>query len=159
MHPFAPYVLHSYYRATGWNEDNLYSNLTRSSNAILDFSVPRGLHLSVSKSPNAFFNTSYTMNALPSLNGSVGYIFSSRELDIKNSSDVHLKDMVEHFRVYAQPRRPEGQDEVWLAGERVDTRGDRLPSLRSLTHTYWSTGRIVFDSLIPHSSGTGCGYL
>lgn len=122
MHPFAPYVLHSYYRATGWNEDNLYSNLTRSSNAILDFSVPRGLHLSVSKSPNAFFNTSYTMNALPSLNGSVGYIFSSRELDIKNSSDVHLKDMVEHFRVYAQPRRPEGQDEVWLAGERVDTR-------------------------------------
>ena len=31
MHPFAPYVLRSYYKATGWNEDNLYANLTRSS--------------------------------------------------------------------------------------------------------------------------------
>lgn len=137
MHPFAPYVLRSYYRATGWNEDNLYSNLTRSSNAILDFAVPRGLHLSVSKSPNAFFNTSYTMNALPSLNGSVGYIFTSRELDIKNSSDVNLKDMTEHFNVYAQPRRPEGQEEVWLAGERVDTRDYLLYG-----RLYLPTGRL-----------------
>lgn len=32
MHPFASYVLRSYYKATGWNEDNLYANLTRSSN-------------------------------------------------------------------------------------------------------------------------------
>ncbi|KIO12797.1 hypothetical protein M404DRAFT_12922 [Pisolithus tinctorius Marx 270] len=137
MHPFAPYVLRSYYRATGWNEDNLYSNLTRSSNAILDFAVPRGLHLSVSKSPNTFFNTSYTMNALPSLNGSVGYIFTSRELDIKNSSNVNLKDMTDHFNVYAQPRRPEGQEEVWLAGERVDTRDYLLYG-----RLYLPTGRL-----------------
>ena len=32
MHPFATYVLRSYYKATGWNEDNLYANFTRSSN-------------------------------------------------------------------------------------------------------------------------------
>ncbi len=32
MHPFASYVLGTYYKATGWNEDNLYANLTRSSN-------------------------------------------------------------------------------------------------------------------------------
>ena len=31
MHPFASFVLRSYYKATGWNEDNLYANLTRSS--------------------------------------------------------------------------------------------------------------------------------
>ncbi len=29
MHPFATYVLRSYYKATGWNEDNLYANFTR----------------------------------------------------------------------------------------------------------------------------------
>lgn len=34
MHPFASYVLRSYYKATGWNEDNLYANLTRSSNGV-----------------------------------------------------------------------------------------------------------------------------
>ncbi|EIN10609.1 mitochondrial distribution and morphology protein 10 [Punctularia strigosozonata HHB-11173 SS5] len=126
MHPFASYVLRAYYRATGWNEDNLYSNLTRSSNAILDFNVPRGLHFSVSKSPNALFKTSYSMNALPSLNGSVGYIFTSCDLDIKNSGEVRFKDMVDRFKVYDQPRRPEGKEEVWLAGERVDTRADYL---------------------------------
>lgn len=35
MHPFASYVLRTYYKATGWNEDNLYANLTRSSNGTI----------------------------------------------------------------------------------------------------------------------------
>ncbi|KAJ6599271.1 mitochondrial distribution and morphology protein 10 [Mycena vulgaris] len=122
MHPFASYVLRSYYKATGWNEDNLYANITRSSNAILDFTVPRGLHLSVSKSPNSLFKTTYSMNAMPSLNGSVGYIFTSCDLDVKASGNVRFKDMIERFRVYDQPRRPEAKEEEWLAGERVDKR-------------------------------------
>ncbi|KAH9938575.1 mitochondrial distribution and morphology protein 10 [Fomitopsis serialis] len=122
MHPFASYVLRSYYRATGWNEDNLYANLTRSSNAVLDFTVPRGLHFSISKSPSPLFKNTYSMNALPSLNGSVGYIFTSCELNVKGSGDVRFKDMVDRFKVYDLPRRPEGKEEEWLAGERVDTR-------------------------------------
>ncbi|KAG2152021.1 mitochondrial distribution and morphology protein 10 [Suillus cothurnatus] len=128
MHPFASYVLRSYYRATGWNEDNLYANLTRSSNAILDFSVPP---------PNGLFNTSYSMNAMPSLNGSVGYIFTSCNLDVKSSGSVHFKDMVERFKVYDQPRRPEGKDEEWLAGERTDTRDYLLYG-----RLYLPTGRL-----------------
>ncbi|KAH0839670.1 hypothetical protein J3R83DRAFT_591 [Lanmaoa asiatica] len=114
-------VMQNYYKATGWNEDNLYANLTRSSNAILDFNVPHGLHLSISKSPNPLFSTSYSMNAMPSLNGSMGYIFTSCELDIKNSGAVRFKDMIERFKLYSQPRRPEGKEE-WLAGQRVDSR-------------------------------------
>ncbi|KIJ19909.1 hypothetical protein PAXINDRAFT_68204 [Paxillus involutus ATCC 200175] len=137
MHPFASYVLGSYYKATGWNEDNLYANLTRSSNAILDFNVPRGLHLSISKSPNALFSTSYSMNAMPSLNGSVGYIFTSCELNIKSSGDVRFKDMMERFKVHHQPRRPEGKGEEWLAGERVDTRDYLLYG-----RLYLPTGRL-----------------
>jgi mitochondrial distribution and morphology protein 10 len=142
MHPFASYVLRNYYQATGWNEDNLYSNLTRSSNgalndafplsifstkaiplALLDFAVPRGLNFAISKSPNALFKTSYSMNALPSLNGSVGYIFTSCELDIKSSTNARFKDLIDRFKVYDVPRRPEGREEVWQGGERVDTRG------------------------------------
>ncbi|EGO01757.1 hypothetical protein SERLA73DRAFT_85616 [Serpula lacrymans var. lacrymans S7.3] len=137
MHPFASYVLRSYYRATGWNEDNLYANLTRSSNAILDFSVPRGLHLSISKSPNPLFNTSYSMNAMPSLNGSVGYIFTSCDLDVKSSGAVRFKDMIERFKVHDQPRRPEGKEEEWLAGERVDKRDYLLYG-----RLYLPTGRL-----------------
>jgi len=122
MHPFASYVLRSYYKATGWNEDNLYANFTRSSSSILDFTVPRGLHFSISKSPNALFKTTYSMNALPSLNGSIGYIFTSCDLNVNGSGDTRFKDMIDRFKVYDQPRRPEGKEEVWLAGERVDTR-------------------------------------
>ncbi|KAK7470858.1 Mitochondrial distribution and morphology protein 10 [Stygiomarasmius scandens] len=122
MHPFASFVLRTYYKATGWNEDNLFTNLTRSSDAILDFTVPKGLHFSLSKSPNALFKTSYSMNAMPSLNGSVGYVFTSCELDVQNSASVRLKDITERFKVFDQPRRPEGKGEEWLAGERVDTR-------------------------------------
>lgn len=98
--------------------------VTSSSPAILDFTVPRGVHFSIAKSPNPLFKTSYSMNALPSLNGSVGYIFTSCELDVKNSGDVKVKDMVDRFKVYDQPRRPEGKEEEWLAGERVNTRGE-----------------------------------
>ncbi|KAF9563656.1 mitochondrial distribution and morphology protein 10 [Agrocybe pediades] len=122
MHPFASYVLRSYYKATGWNEDNLYANLTRSSSALLDFSVPHGLHFSVSKSPNSLFKTTYAMTAMPSLNGSVGYIFTSCDLNVKSSGSVQFKDMIERFKVYDQPRRPEGREEEWLAGEKVDAR-------------------------------------
>jgi mitochondrial distribution and morphology protein 10 len=91
--------------------------------AILDFDVPSGLKFGISKSPNPLFKTSYSMSALPSLHGSIGYIFTSCDLDIKSSGNVRVKDIVERFRVYDQPRRPEGKPEEWLAGERVDTRG------------------------------------
>ncbi|CAK5275751.1 unnamed protein product [Mycena citricolor] len=111
-----------YYKATGWNEDNLYANITRSSNAILDFSVPRGLHLAVSKSPNSLFKTTYSMTAMPSLSGSVGYIFTSCDLDVKNSGNVRFKDMIERFRVYDQPRRAEPKEEEFLNGELVNNR-------------------------------------
>jgi mitochondrial distribution and morphology protein 10 len=63
------------------------------------------------------------MNALPSLNGSVGYIFTSCDLNMQNSKSVHFKDMVDRFKVYDQPRRPSPREEVYLAGKRVDTRG------------------------------------
>ena len=97
--------------------------------ALLDFTVPRGLHFSISKSPNALFRTTYAMDALPSLHGSVGYIFTSRELDVQNSHNVQLKDMVERFKVYSQPRKPEGKEEEWLAGQRVDARGAYVRSV------------------------------
>lgn len=139
MQPFASYILRKYYEATGWNEDNLYSNLTRSSNgllsiyspismitdallAILDFQVPRGLHFHVSKAPNPMFKTTQSLNALPSLSGSLGYIFTSCDLQLESSTEVQLQDVVQHFRVYDQPRSPVPRQEIWHGGERIDKR-------------------------------------
>jgi distribution and morphology protein 10 len=72
------------------------------------------------------------MNAMPSLNGSVGYIFTSCNLDVKASGNVRFKDMIERFKVYDQPRKPEGKEEEWLAGERADAHGMWFRSLNML---------------------------
>ncbi|KAF9534428.1 mitochondrial distribution and morphology protein 10 [Crepidotus variabilis] len=137
MHPFATYVLRNYYQATGWNDDNLFANITRSSNAILDFTVPRGLHISVAKSPNSLFKTSYSMTAMPSLNGSVGYIFTSCGLNIKSSGTVPFKDMIDRFLVYEQPRKPEAKEIEYLAGESITNRDYLLYG-----RLYLPTGRL-----------------
>jgi len=76
----------------------------------------------MSKSPNPVYKTTWSLNALPSLNGSVGYIFSSCDLNVKGSSSVRLKDMVERFKVYDRPREPEDREEIWQGGKRIDTR-------------------------------------
>lgn len=68
------------------------------------------------------------MAAMPSLNGSVGYIFTSCDLNVKSSRTAPFKDVIERFKIYDQPRRPEGKEEEWLAGERVDKRGIQYPS-------------------------------
>ncbi|KAF8709130.1 Mitochondrial distribution and morphology protein 10, partial [Rhizoctonia solani] len=122
MHPFATYVLRCYNQATGWNDDNLYSNLTKSSRAILDFTVPRGVHFSISKSANASFNTSYAMNALPTLNGSIGYIFTSCDLELKHSATVPFKDVVDRFVIHDRPRRPIGKEEIFLGGRNINAK-------------------------------------
>ncbi|CCO27614.1 Mitochondrial distribution and morphology protein 10 AltName: Full=Mitochondrial inheritance component MDM10 [Rhizoctonia solani AG-1 IB] len=122
MHPFASYVLRCYNQATGWNDDNLYSNLTKSSRAILDFTVPRGVHFSISKSANALFNTSYAMNALPTLNGSIGYIFTSCDLELKQSATVPFKDVVDRFVIHDRPRRPIGKEELFLGGRNINAK-------------------------------------
>jgi len=62
------------------------------------------------------------MTAMPSLNGSVGYIFTSCDLNVKSSRTVPFKDMIERFQIYDQPRKPEAEEEEWLAGERVNRR-------------------------------------
>ena len=139
--------------------------------ALLDFSVPRGLHFGISKSPNPLFKTTYSMNALPSLNGSVGYIFTSCNLDVKGSGDVRFKDMVDRFKVFDRPRRPEGKEEEWLAGDRVDTRGTsvhvslhlfRVPTCRFRLLAVWAnihTHRTIrcplFHSHHPHAPRDG----
>ncbi|KAI8149050.1 hypothetical protein BJV82DRAFT_663393 [Fennellomyces sp. T-0311] len=99
MYDFMEYCLRCYYRRTGWNEENQYSNLCSWSRALLDFYTPQGLSLYLSKLPTPQFKPSYTMNALPSLNGSIGYLYTSRSLDIGTSATVDFQDMVDRFRI------------------------------------------------------------
>ena len=125
MYDFVSHILRRYFEATGWNEYNSYLNLTASSSSILDFHIPSGFSLSISASPTPAFFTSYRLAALPTLRGGIGYIYSSTDTPLdfgRSSKDVRFKDLVERFRIVQAPTRPEGKEQVWLAGERVDTR-------------------------------------
>ncbi|KAI8072966.1 hypothetical protein BC940DRAFT_292058 [Gongronella butleri] len=97
MYDFMEYCLRCYYRTSGWNEDNQYSNLCSWSRSLLDFYTPQGLALHLAKLPTRQFKPSYTMAALPYLNGSISYLFTSRPLDVGTSATVDFQDMVDHF--------------------------------------------------------------
>lgn len=110
MLPFSTLLLRSYYEAIGWNEDNLYSNITRSSAGVCligivtdnsstvrsrdpfpadpsDFAVPNSLILQLANAPTPIFFTSYGLDALPQLNGSLSYITTSESLSASPSSN------------------------------------------------------------------------
>jgi hypothetical protein len=113
------------------------------------------------------------MNAMPSLNGSVGYIFTSCDLDVKASGNVRFKDMIERFRVYDQPRRPEAKEEEWLGGELVEKRGmclvsgtytaakmdRRLSSLRTVLSSYWTARRTLFYTTYANAASASGSHL
>lgn len=83
------------------------------------------------------------MTAMPSLQGSVGYIFTSCDLNVKSSGNVRFKDMIERFKVYDHPRRPEGKGEEWLAGEKVNQRGMFWIDLNERLHSKVNNYQII----------------
>ncbi|KAI7865686.1 hypothetical protein BDF14DRAFT_1822312 [Spinellus fusiger] len=104
MYDFMEYCLRQYYRSSQWNEENQYSNLCSWSRTILKFYTPNGISLHLSRLPTPQFKPSYTLNALPSLNGSIGYLYTSRPLDIGTSTTVHFQRVVDCFHhVQATP--------------------------------------------------------
>ncbi|WWC88282.1 uncharacterized protein L201_003189 [Kwoniella dendrophila CBS 6074] len=120
---FSNFILRNYYNAIGWNEDNLYSSITRSSSSLLDFQVPTSLILQLANAPTPIFFNSYALDALPQLNGSIQYITTSEPLEeIGPSHSIRFKDVVERFRVFPPPKRPLAKDEVWLGGKRIEGR-------------------------------------
>ncbi|KAL7420483.1 Mitochondrial distribution and morphology protein 10 [Cryptotrichosporon argae] len=147
MLSFSTLLLRSYYAATGWNEDNLYSNITRSSSALLDFPIPDSLVLQLAKAPTDVFFTSYALDALPQLNGSVSYITTSVPVrELAPDTSVRFRDVVERFRVFPPPRRPAPKDEIWHGGRRVEGRDYLLYSrlhLPTLHLTGLATARIA----------------
>ncbi|RUS15715.1 mitochondrial distribution and morphology protein 10 [Endogone sp. FLAS-F59071] len=120
MYDFMEYCLRRYYRASAWNDDNQYSNLCAASRAILDFPTPRGLSLTISRLPSPQFKSTYTLNALPSLNGTIGYLFTSRPLDVGTSATVQPKDVVERFRIVSPELVSDSVEEGDLSRKKKD---------------------------------------
>jgi hypothetical protein len=100
--------------------------------AILDFIPPSSFHFSFSNRPQPGFHTSFEATALPNLNGSLSYVASSsKSLHLGSSESVSFRDVVSGFLPKPMPDSPREQDEIWLAGKRVDEKGEFFPCLRS----------------------------
>ncbi|RPB29772.1 hypothetical protein L211DRAFT_776273 [Terfezia boudieri ATCC MYA-4762] len=129
MLTYMDYVQQAFYKATNWNEDNSYANLTATARALLDFHTPRGLnlHLSSLSSPN--FATSYSLTNLGVVDGSISYLYSSLPLtNVHKSRNVYLHDVVQGYRQLRHLVAPSEARfwEVWQGGVRVDTRDSLL---------------------------------
>ncbi|KAF8415121.1 hypothetical protein BGX38DRAFT_1252080 [Terfezia claveryi] len=107
MLTYMDYVQQAFYKATNWNEDNSYANLTATARALLDFHTPRGLnlHLSSLSSPN--FATSYSLTNLGVVDGSISYLYSSLPLtNVHKSRNVYLHDVVQDSLLYGRMYLP-----------------------------------------------------
>ena len=82
---------------------HIFRFVYKESATILDFPVSNGVHFHISKPPNSQFNTTYSVKALPTLNGSIGYVFTACDLNMRGSQDIRLKDITKCFKIYNLP--------------------------------------------------------
>lgn len=101
MRSFMDYVHSAFYEATGWRRDNSYAALNSTTDALLNFSTPRGLRLSLSSLASSNFATSYQLGSVGVVDGSISYLFSSvplRVLLTPQSENVPLPDLLRSYR-------------------------------------------------------------
>src|SRR5271170_1837440 len=93
---------------------------------LLDFTTPRGFRLHTASFVAEQFTAAATLSALPILDGSLAYTYTSKPLKgIQGTSSSALINLVQGFREVKLPRAPEqARDwEIWQSGRRVDFRG------------------------------------
>ncbi|KAM9934836.1 hypothetical protein OXX80_005574 [Metschnikowia pulcherrima] len=94
------YLHRCFNKATGWNEDNMYSNILATSNAMLDFQVPKGGKLEISSQATPNSASSMTLSNHHSINGSIAYLYSSTNLaSATGTKDISLQDAIAGFRI------------------------------------------------------------
>jgi Mitochondrial distribution and morphology protein 10 len=74
------------------------------------------------------FTAAATLSALPILDGSIAYAYTSKPLKgVQGTASSALVDLVQGFREVKPPRAPDEAKhwEIWHAGRRVDFRGSR----------------------------------
>ncbi|KAG0143218.1 hypothetical protein CROQUDRAFT_661542 [Cronartium quercuum f. sp. fusiforme G11] len=123
MYPFTSQLLRAHYKATGWDQDNEYSQLTQPTRALLDFDFVPGLHFSTGKSlPVVQFANSASLSVLsplsvitayntpdhphhsPTLTGSISYLTSGlQSFTVIPSKLASLTTVVDRFSVPVPP--------------------------------------------------------
>lgn len=100
------YLQKCFYKNTGWNEDNIYANVTATSRALLDFQIPLGGKLDVTSQATDHLASSMTLLNYNSIHGSLAYFYSSAPLkNTAGTKDISLQDAIAGFRII-EPHMP-----------------------------------------------------
>ncbi|OBA22880.1 mitochondrial distribution and morphology protein 10 [Metschnikowia bicuspidata var. bicuspidata NRRL YB-4993] len=100
MYNHMEHLLKCFNKTTGWNEDNIYSNILATSNALLDFLIPKGGKLEISSHATPNLASSMTLLNYQSVNGSLSYLYLSTILKCANGTkDISLQDAIAGFRI------------------------------------------------------------
>ncbi|KAJ1899244.1 Mitochondrial distribution and morphology protein 10 [Kickxella alabastrina] len=77
---YFPFLIRQFHRETRWDEHNSYSTFCKTSQAILDFSIPHGVSVSAGRSVSSGLNSQLVFSMIPSKASSIGYLAASRPL-------------------------------------------------------------------------------
>ncbi|TVY38689.1 Mitochondrial distribution and morphology protein [Lachnellula subtilissima] len=125
MLEFMDYVQHSFYKASHWNSENSYSQLTATARELLEFDTPRGLRLNLSSLSSPNFATSYALGSVGLVDGALSYLYTSLPLfPVSQSGDIDLHDVIRGYRQIQELRKQEESWmwEEWQGGKRIDKR-------------------------------------
>lgn len=94
------YLQKCFYKTTNWNEDNIFSNINATSEAILNFPIPNGLKLDSSSKSSDYLASSFTLSNFHQINGSLAYLYSLKALsNTMGTKDISLQDAIAGFRI------------------------------------------------------------
>lgn len=100
MYTHMEYLQRCFNQSTHWNEDNIYANLTATSQALLDFNIPSGGRIDVSNQATDHLASSMSLLNLGTINGSLAYLFSSSPLkNTMGTRNISLQDAIAGFRI------------------------------------------------------------
>ncbi|CAI5756491.1 unnamed protein product [Candida verbasci] len=100
MYTYMEYLQKCYYKSIGWNEDNIYSNITATSNALLEFSIPNGIKIDNSNKTTDYSASSFTLSNQHQINGSLAYLYSSIPLtNTMGTKEISLQDAIAGFKI------------------------------------------------------------
>ncbi|KAJ2485061.1 Mitochondrial distribution and morphology protein 10 [Coemansia sp. RSA 2320] len=77
---YFPFLVRKFHQSTRWDECNSYATFCKTSQAILDFSIPYGLSVSIGRGVSNGLNSQLVFSMIPKRASSIGYLASSRPL-------------------------------------------------------------------------------
>lgn len=108
MYTYMEYLQKCFNTATNWNEDNIFSHLSATLQALIDFPIPNGAKVDVSLQLTLYSASLFTLSSYRAITGSIAYFYLSSPLySTKGSKDLFLQDAIAGFKVI-EPVKPEG---------------------------------------------------